>query len=454
VLAGLGGLVPRPAAADTDDANQVGDAAAMVVLGTSLDDLQAPATGADLAASVGGAFEGGELPTSYAIEISPYWLSGAGRKLSLRDYAGGGGWSLVRNLHVSVATTHSTSDGLRAALAARTTLWGPPGPKTNAGKFVAAYDALGKGAPPGDGDACVRTLSDLAMFADVLSARLAKEFDARSSAADGKAAELIAACAAVDPVRLPKSAATCAEQPFRVATPAPNATLDRDADTTTNTHLQALAAELADLEQLAETGVNTYVKAAIADIKAHPEKLDAPLRAYLAEHDLTDTFDGCEDLLTHREGFALDIAGGASLASEDNVLSETEGDDAALWVTPAWTWGHTSLLFLGRASFEDMVEDPAFVLDLGVGTGHQWDRFTGTIETLARLPIADADFAARVKLGLDLRVSSGVWFSTSFGVSYPFDAVDSILANAGFTFGVAQERTLATPSPSSMAGML
>ena len=90
---------------------------AFVILGITPAQIQRPNRPGALAVSflqqVEGATQGDGLPSSYAVEVAPYWLRSHPR-LTFREYARGGPTSLYRDASLSFAITDSLGDGAGA----------------------------------------------------------------------------------------------------------------------------------------------------------------------------------------------------------------------------------------------------------------------------------------------------------------------------------------------------
>ncbi len=433
--------------------SEAGSAAALVVLGATVDDVQTPSTSADLAISLGGAFEDGALSDSYAIEVSPAWLGGVGKRLTLAKYAAGGWESVLWNSNLSLATLTDDDDVARSALAYRTTFWAAPPKKSATGAFLDAYaKAFADNRivdVPADGDACVSTIGNLSRLALAVNQKVSASLPETAKVYDALG-KWEAACAAVDPTRTPDAAALCTD--FRTAEA--RGPRDRVADAALTKTIEALKASADAAMADQKAALDKTVKKTIADIAKNPSKYGT-LGQYLSDVDGEEAFAGCEDILTDREGFLVDFALGAGVRSPGAVLEDTELDVVRLWFAPGYVREKWSLVGLARLSLEDLHTDtPVQTVDLGGGFGFHWARFTLTPEVLVRAPLANAEWEVHATVGGDVRVMQGVWFTLEAGGAWPADEPGSFVSFAGLTFGVERDRPTPLPDTNDLARKL
>lgn len=465
----------------TASAVELGDAAAAVVLGTAVDTVARPSTAPDLAISLGAAFSEGKVPSSYAVEVTPYWLSKASRNLGLVEHLRGGAPSLLHNLNVSFAASNDATDGTAAALAVRTTWWAPPGAagKTATSQFLTAHAAVfakdGEEASGGigkartaptiakDAPACIQTLGHLSSFSAELAERTSEKLAASAQADTLRLqGEVIAACKGVTAATLPKTAALCDETGAFV-TPGGGlegggvvggGVVDAARDTAALARLTELTKELEKAAAKTEKALTKAVTDAVAEMKKDPTKLAAPLAEYLDEKGFGDAFEGCNALFTRHQGWVVDLAAGASILSPDTSILGIGGDAVHLWLTPGWVGAKESVFLLGRVKVDDLAATPTPGFDFGAGAGYRWDRFAFELQALAETPIAGREWAGRATVGGDILIAKGLWFSTSIGGSLPADEPGSLLTIAGVKLGVMRERTFTTPTYADLADLL
>lgn len=426
-----------------------GDAAAVLVLGSSNEAVSRPSTLADLALSFGGAFQDGTFPTSYAVEVAPFWLSSQAGRLSVRDYAAAGAPSLVRNANLSFAATRETGAGTQTALALRTTWWPAPGSSSQAGRFVQQYDRVYRDNQPvqvsAEDHPCVQTLGRLSDFAADLGAEASKR------ARNGLLTEVVAAqvalqgaCAGVSAEFEPDEAKLCEE---------------RDLPTRSESGVAGKAGRIAALIKVmdeasgeAQTGVDAAIKAILSEMAANGETLDQALKAHF-EKSGQKAFEGCADLLGSRQGFVLDVAIGAALGSPDESLLGLRPQTLTAWLTPGWLWLRSSLFGILRISHEGISETPTILGTAGLGAGHRWEWFALNLGVAGQIPLEGGPMELRLSPAVDLRLGKGIWFSTGLRASLPGDQTGSFVSFGQLKLGTATERSLALPGSDELAAL-
>lgn len=448
-------LLPAALAADSASASttpsttpgMAGDAAAAVVLGSDTETVTRPSTLADLALSFGGAFQDGTFPTSYAVEVAPYWLSSQAGRLSVRDYAAAGAPSLWRNSNISFAASRDTDSGTRTALALRTTWWPAPSANTQAGRFVEHYDRVYRSNQPvalsAEDHPCVQTLARHSQLATDYGAEVVKR------ARNGLLKEVLAAqvalqqaCATVSAESEPKEAKRCEEQGLP--------TRPDPAEPGKEGRIAALIKALEEATTEAQDGVDAAAKAIFSEMASKGEGLDAALKAHM-EKSGQQSFEGCSDLLGSRQGFVLDLAVGAAIGSPDESLLNMGPQTITGWLAPGWLWLRSSLYGMVRISHEGMDDTPTTLATMGLGAGHRWDRLSLNLATAVQTPLAGGALAAHLSPAIDLRLGTGVWFSTGFRASLPAEDEGSFVSFGQLKLGTATERSLALPGSDELA---
>jgi hypothetical protein len=147
------------------------------------------------------------------------------------------------------------------------------------------------------------------------------------------------------------------------------------------------------------------------------------------------------DLAVIREGFVLEIAGGAALRALGGAADSARVARWGAWVTAGYEGPSLSFVFVNRflASSVDSTSD---AVDLGMrllfATGRYALSAEGTFRTFTErgAPPNQYRFAALV----DFELQKGLWVTGTFGRDYSADAPGSLIAQIGLSINVAGDR--------------
>ena len=172
------------------------------------------------------------------------------------------------------------------------------------------------------------------------------------------------------------------------------------------------------------------------------------------EDDRADWQDDCEDTLEVRKGFALDLAGGLSLAFGDWKIGRAHADAYGAWITPAYLDDEfSSVWMLGQFGRDLNTHYPQFSIDAGWRGVYSWHRLAVSPEIMGRFVVFDPDPSVQLRwaLGIDLRVLDGVWVSASIGMDgeLPYTRDLPLLSMIQLEFDTGTDRVLA-PDTSEM----
>lgn len=451
---------------------------AAIVLGFTPEDIQRPGSPMDAVAALGTSVTDADgIPDSFAMELMPYWLgTKAARDLDLRRYVNGGAQSLLQNFGVSAAIDQVATEAdpeitdLRIGAGVHTTFWGAPTANTSQGRFAASWDKL-FGTPLGEApaaeaapaapteaeskvDSCAASLEKVSGFAAWLNAKIAADIEAKQSAnlarLDLKQSEFLSLCNSVNATLMPKAGAFCVDAGFL---PAGTGTIVTD-EKQTMEKLREIRDELEKAAGKVESDLSSAVKKLVGATVDNPKALSAELKAYFDDVGFDEAFDECGDLLDRREGFVLELAGGAGALSPEQNLAETGLSDWSAWVSPGWVAEHWSTFGLARLRGLERDGEQAMYLDAGAGFGYSWPVVTLGLQGLYGIPLVGDTPTAKVILSDDIRITSSVWFSSAFGATFPIDEPGSFLSFVSIKFAAQKKATLRTPDPTEVGPLL
>ena len=147
------------------------------------------------------------------------------------------------------------------------------------------------------------------------------------------------------------------------------------------------------------------------------------------------------DLALIREGFVLELAGGAALQAPGGAADSAKLARWGAWVTAGYEGSNLSFVFVNRflASSADSSFD---AVDMGMRLLYATGRYAlsaeGTFRTFTErgAPPNQYRFAALV----DFELQKGLWITGTFGRDYSAAAPGSLIAQIGVSINVAGER--------------
>lgn len=400
-----------------------GEAAALRVLDTPMEDVARPAGTADLALSLGAAFQDGSFPSAYAVELSPFWLSRAAGRLTFTEHLRAGAPTLLRNLNLSMATLRDDSGATTAALALRSTFWPRPGAGSEAGRLLAGLD----GQPlEGEAGACEASLRAMAARARAAGEALdaVGEEEIRQQARQAFL-DLVELCEAVDPALEPAEARACREARQEVGlAPGP----------------------------VGEAGRIARAARARDEAAAKVEALaNAAVTARLSELPGAEDLSGCARLAALRRGFVLDLALGGRLGAPDTRLSGLRPQGLSAWLTPGLIGARHSLFGILRYRLDGLDAEPAQTVLGGLGGGWLGERHALSLSLAAWA--GSQGPGGSLSPTVDLRLGRGVWLRTGLRAALPADEPGSLLSFGNLRLGTAAERSLGLPGSDELAAL-
>jgi hypothetical protein len=158
--------------------------------------------------------------------------------------------------------------------------------------------------------------------------------------------------------------------------------------------------------------------------------------------------DDCEDTIETRRGFALDLAGGLSLAFADWKVGRAQADTYGVWLTPAYLADVWSLVgMVGHFGRQLDSADSQHSVDVGFRGVYSWRGLAISPEVMGRFLVFDPDPSVQLRwaLGVDLRLFEGVWISASIGMDgeLPYDKDVPLLSILRLEFDTGTDRVLA-----------
>jgi len=216
---------------------------------------------------------------------------------------------------------------------------------------------------------------------------------------------------------------------------------------------QALAAAAgAEIERLAPM-FDALLPPLLAGAKTEAERQEALRRFDEAKADLMEQLTesgelGAENeglreqatkLVTAREGFMLDVAGGAAWRAPSAALDSADLDRWGIWTTGTYSMPEVS--FLGMVRYLGFGGTDEDAVDIGARLLYTRERYAVSAEYVGRhLSEDSAGDQWRLAGVIEYRVSDDLWINGSFGRSYDDEARGSLLAQLGLTLNLSKER--------------
>ena len=161
--------------------------------------------------------------------------------------------------------------------------------------------------------------------------------------------------------------------------------------------------------------------------------------AYRAAKDSTDELFG--DLALTREGFVLEMAGGAVMQAPGGAADSAKLARYGAWVTAGYTGSTLSFVLVNR--FLASTVDSAFdAVDVGMRLLYTSGRYAisaeGSLRTFTETGAPPNEY--RVAALVDFELQEGLWMSGTFGRDYRAGDTGSLIAQIGFSINLAGER--------------
>ncbi|HZD41743.1 MAG TPA: hypothetical protein VE131_13550 [Terriglobales bacterium] len=165
-------------------------------------------------------------------------------------------------------------------------------------------------------------------------------------------------------------------------------------------------------------------------------------RKQLYEAALEEQREKLDRQVTLRQGFQLEVAGGVTWEAPNAVFDRAHFARWGFWVTPAWSWRHVKLVGVLRwlADDSNRFEEAH---DYGFRCIYAAGDFGVSAEGVARDWMeSDEDSQFRFSGHVEYRIASKWWLNLTFGRDFDDKQEDSLLAQFGLAFNVAQDRYL------------
>lgn len=190
------------------------------------------------------------------------------------------------------------------------------------------------------------------------------------------------------------------------------------------------------LESAATMADSLAALARIDSLKA--EAIASLASSGAVETDTEELTQQAEAIVTAREGFQLDLAGGTAWRAPSAALDSTDFDRFGLWLTASYTANDLSFIALARYLGVDGTDQD--VLDFGGRFIYAQDRFAVSAEYVDRHIHNGPGDQWRLAGVFDYRVSRAIWLTGTFGRNYDEDARGSLLAQLGLSLNLSKKR--------------
>lgn len=408
-------LIPL-ALADDGTSTDLGGAAtapALLAVGRETDSVDAPATPADVAVSLGSAFDGASvgLPSSLAIEVAPGWL--APNRVTVGQYLEGGGWTAWRNIRVS-ASASKDGDTWTGALGVRTTLWGKAPVGTDARRFVDDYAVLKRaglkgwaGAAEGLKSSCAKSIVALGTASETAYAaikeKVGKEWAPKRQE---PAQKIIDACLNPAIAGFGEAAGWCREKGFDPKEGSSTVALPGAKD---DDILAWLQARQKDIDKVVEDERKAY---------------DAALQTAIAEATKTnaEVYDGCKTVLADpRDGLVVEVGGGYGVTTADGTFAQMEPAGWVGYAIGSYYFGRPAVSLMGRVT---NLPD-TFTIEGGLGFVYTLRKYDLGASAILAYELGEQALTADVLARFDYQLSPTIWMVSGLGASLPFADLES-----------------------------
>jgi hypothetical protein len=149
--------------------------------------------------------------------------------------------------------------------------------------------------------------------------------------------------------------------------------------------------------------------------------------------------DEATKLVTAREGFLMDVAGGVAWSAPSAALDSADLDRWGVWLTGSYTMPQVS--FVGMARYLGVADGEDDAVDIGARLIYTRDRYAVSAEYVGRHVTEDAAGDQwRLAGVIEYRVSPDLWINGTFGRSYDDEARGSLLAQLGLSLNLSKQR--------------
>jgi hypothetical protein len=142
---------------------------------------------------------------------------------------------------------------------------------------------------------------------------------------------------------------------------------------------------------------------------------------------------------TVRQGFLMDLAGGAAWRAPSAALDSASFDRWGLWLTATYSLPEVS--FVGMARYLGIAGTDSDAVDIGARLIYARDRYAVSAEYVGR-HVTQGGVGDKWRLAgvIDYRLSPALWISGTFGRNYDNKARGSLLAQLGLSLNLSKER--------------
>lgn len=427
---------------------------ASMLIGADADGVDTPSTPADVAVALGNIVPEGSpgLPDGVALEVAPFWLGP--NPTTVREYVGGGAWTIWRNLRVS-AVAQADGDAWTGALGARTTIWGRAPKGSEARKFTDDYDALKAATPETRADVegkvqseCGKTLVALREVNRTMADELREKRREQEAILQKMEDEQDAVCQDPAIKRFGEAAGWCRDYGFAPIGEGAAGTLPADKDDTLLAWLEARqkkadAANDAITKLRAAAGKSALEPTAEVDKKI-ADKAEGPAGTPKATKFDTQRLEGCKTLLSEpRKGLVVEIGGAYGATSPDSTYGGFGPAGYGAYVVGTYFFGRPAISAMGRVvgGGTETTEGDT-VLEAGGGLVYSLRKVDAGVSGLFGYGLDAQDWRVDMLARFNYRVTSSLWLVSSFGARLPFTALDetSVLSQLSLHFNFGENR--------------
>lgn len=166
----------------------------------------------------------------------------------------------------------------------------------------------------------------------------------------------------------------------------------------------------------------------------------------------------CTDDVADRHGFVVSLAAAAGFGflemAEPGALFPTpEGglNTLGLWITPSWLSGRFSAIGVARFVWRDMATDTRTAWDVGARAVYSYGRYAASAEGLYRRRDTGGDGENEYRLAtvFDIRVSTDLWLTATFGRDFEETGGSGLIALANLQWNIGKPGPRPLPLPGS-----
>lgn len=151
----------------------------------------------------------------------------------------------------------------------------------------------------------------------------------------------------------------------------------------------------------------------------------------------------CTELLSAREGFAIDAAFGLASEFPGGRARDGRVSDIGFWLTSAHLGRNFSNIGVARLQWDVAGTTTRRILDIGGRSVYAWDDFAGSLEVVYRtVRQGDVRDFVRFSALFDVKIGDQSWLSLTLGRDFDPKAENSLLALLGFKWQIGEQRIM------------